>query len=445
MTVLRSNGGDRSDRPLAWALLVRKGKTWRPVRLAAGKVVGRSVDCDVIVQGRRVRGRHAQIRWRDDAPWIEPIGGAHATINGVAIGAFGARLTEGAVLRLDATATLVVRIRPGGRDWLQVGRLDSSCPRVWRVWVELAMAASRAWPVLLLGESGTGKELAARLLHTLSSRACGPFVAVNCAALPASLLEAELFGAARGAYTGAVSSRPGAFERARGGTLFLDEIGELSPAGQAALLRVLEVGEAQVVGGAVQHVDVRVIAATNVDLSVAAAAGHFRLDLLHRLAVTGTTLPPLRERGADVTLLFEAMLGQPLDKASKRLLQGRRWPGNVRELRNVARRVELACGDSAPTVADVRAALLPMARVEKRPRRDGAERLAAVAQALADNPSVAAAWRASGLPRSTFFRYAARVRDEKVPPPRPRSSSPNRVFDGLQPAASVVEGRLAMA
>jgi two-component system, NtrC family, response regulator HydG len=221
----------------------------------------------------------------------------------------------------------------------------------------LKRAAPTAVSVLVCGESGVGKELFARTLHRLSPRANGPFVAVNCAAIPDTLLEAELFGVERGAFTGAVQSRAGRFERARGGTLFLDEIGALNPVAQAKLLRALQECEIERVGGTRPiATDVRIVAATNVDLRAAVEAGHFRDDLFFRLNVFPINLPPLRERRDDVRLLMSEFLhrhntthGKAIQGFTLRATQALLnygYPGNIRELQNlIERAVILADGD----------------------------------------------------------------------------------------------------
>jgi len=202
---------------------------------------------------------------------------------------------------------------------------------------------------LLTGETGVGKERFARALHELSNRADKPFVAVNCAALPAELIEAELFGVEKGAYTGAHAARAGRFERADGGTLLLDEVGEMPMAAQTKLLRVLQEGEIERVGGeSTRKVNVRLVAATNVDLAQAVQAGRFRADLMYRLNVYPICIPPLRERKADIEPLALAMLARFCALHSKRVLgfeeralQALRqhdWPGNVRELENLVER-----------------------------------------------------------------------------------------------------------
>lgn len=203
--------------------------------------------------------------------------------------------------------------------------------------------------VLIRGESGTGKEVAARAIHTLSPRAAQPFIPVNCASIPEGLVEAELFGHAQGAYTGAVKARVGLIEAAHGGVLFLDEIGELAPAAQARLLRVLQEGEIRPVGANhARRVDVRLLAATHRDLEAMIDSGEFRADLYYRLRVLELRIPPLRERLHDLDLLvrhFLAELEQRFDTAgltlsdeTRKHIRAYEWPGNVRELKNALER-----------------------------------------------------------------------------------------------------------
>jgi DNA-binding NtrC family response regulator len=226
----------------------------------------------------------------------------------------------------------------------------------WRgVLAQAAKVAPRETTVLLGGESGTGKEVVAHLIHRGSRRAAGPFVALNCAALPEALLESELFGYEKGAFTGAVAARPGRLEQAAGGTLFLDEVGEMSPAVQAKVLRVLEEREFQRLGGTrLLRADVRVIAATNRDLKVAMTKGVFREDLYYRLHVFAIHLPPLRERQEDILPLLEhfvatlgpVVLGRPaagISRETREHFLAYGWPGNVRELRNAVERALILC------------------------------------------------------------------------------------------------------
>ncbi len=218
------------------------------------------------------------------------------------------------------------------------------------------VAPSRA-TVLITGESGTGKERVARAIHQLSPRAERQFVALNCGAVPEQLIESELFGHAKGAFTGAQSSRRGLFEEADGGTLLLDEVGDLPPALQVSLLRVLQEGEIRRVGESRGvKVDVRVLASTHVDLKRAVAEGRFREDLFYRLNVVGIHLPPLRERREELQALAESFLARhaqrlgvparPLSAAALARLQGYAWPGNVRELENALERA-LVLGEDA--------------------------------------------------------------------------------------------------
>jgi two-component system nitrogen regulation response regulator GlnG len=254
------------------------------------------------------------------------------------------------------------------------------------------VAASPA-TVLITGESGTGKEVVARAIHAASDRGRGPFVAVNCAAIPEDLLESELFGHERGAFTGAVARKIGRFERASGGTLFLDEIGDMSLVLQAKILRVLQEREIERLGGEERiAVDVRVVAATHRDLAALIEAGDFREDLFYRLAVVRLHLAPLRERGADLRELalhyagrFAAEYERPvrwLGTDALARLESHQWPGNIRELKNVLERAVLVAGGEVIRAGDLQidapreralpgeslpgySASLPMASVEE--------------------------------------------------------------------------------
>jgi two-component system response regulator HydG len=237
------------------------------------------------------------------------------------------------------------------------GGLLGVAPAFRAVMDTLAQAAPTSATVLLQGESGTGKELAARLVHDLSPRASGPFVPIHCAAIPETLLESELFGHERGAFTGAVARKEGRFERADGGTLFLDEVGEMSPGAQVKLLRFLQDGVLERVGGNEPvRLDVRIVAATNKDLAAEVKGGRFREDLFYRLDVVSVRLPPLRERREDVALLASAFLKRLSESTAKPVsgftpaalaaLERYGWPGNVRELLHaVERAVVLTRGD----------------------------------------------------------------------------------------------------
>jgi two-component system response regulator HydG len=244
------------------------------------------------------------------------------------------------------------------------GQLIGSAPAFRAALEALRQAAPTSATVLVTGESGTGKELAARLLHDLSPRAQAQFVPVNCAAIPETILESELFGYERGAFTGAAARREGRFERADGGTLFLDEVGEMSPAVQVKLLRVLQDGVVERLGGTQPvKVDVRIVAATNKDLAAEVKGGRFREDLFYRLNVIAIRLPPLRERREDVPLLAAAFLRRIAEKHGKRIggftqgalaaLAAHEWPGNVRELEHAVERAVVLCRGEAVGLEDL--------------------------------------------------------------------------------------------
>ena len=246
------------------------------------------------------------------------------------------------------------------------------------VYKKIAHAADSGAPVLIVGESGTGKELVARAIHDNGDRAKRPFVAINCAAIPETLLESELFGHARGAFTGAVGDRKGIFEQAHGGTVLLDEIGDTSAALQVRLLRVLEESEVRPVGSTRPiRVDTRVLAATNADLEKEVAAQRFRQDLFYRLSVIVIHLPPLRERRADIPLLIDLLLQDACSRANRRVaispaaldaLTAYDWPGNVRELENTIERMVVLGRASTIDLSDLPAAMTA-------PRRAGQESL----------------------------------------------------------------------
>src|SRR6202042_3808435 len=238
-----------------------------------------------------------------------------------------------------------------------------SSPALRRVIDVATQAAPSQATVLVLGESGTGKELLARYIHERSARARGAFVAVNCAAIPETILESELFGHERGAFTGAAGKKEGRFAKAAGGTLLLDEIGELSPSVQVKLLRGLQEGEYEPLGGNTTKSDVRIVAATNRDLVAEVAAGRFREDLYYRLNVIAIIAPPLRARREDIPLLVDHFLGVYCAKNNRPRLEAPRevlailcdysWPGNVRELENVIERAVVLCRADKLTIDDL--------------------------------------------------------------------------------------------
>ena len=237
-------------------------------------------------------------------------------------------------------------------------------PPMQDVFATIRKVAASDVPVLVVGESGTGKELVARAMHQQSGRSAAPFVAINCGAIPETLLESELFGHEKGAFTGAHVQQKGKIESAQGGTLFLDEIGELPPAMQVKLLRFLQEYQIERIGGRQAiPVDVRVVAATNVDLKQAMATGRFREDLYYRLGVLTIPLPPLRERGDDILFLAQTLLQRYATESRHKVtgfsrdalsaLQSYSWPGNVRELENRLKRAVLLMQGSQVTPSDL--------------------------------------------------------------------------------------------
>ena len=264
------------------------------------------------------------------------------------------RLLIEKALERGRTLDEITILRRRVKDVWGIGRLIGRSVPMREVHRLIEQAAATPAPVLIHGETGTGKELVARTLHELSARASGPFVAVNCAAMPETLLESEIFGHERGAFTDARDRREGCFELAHGGTLLLDEVAEMAPGTQAKFLRVLEEGSFRRLGGKTEiNVDVRVVAATNKDPVTAMKEGEFREDLYYRLNVFTLAVPPLRQRIEDIPLLVTGFIEEfngkydkritGVDDATLKLLMSHAWPGNVRELRNVVERAFIAC------------------------------------------------------------------------------------------------------
>jgi Nif-specific regulatory protein len=256
------------------------------------------------------------------------------------------------------------RLQQAAESRVQFGNIVGRSPPMQQVYGLINKVADNSLPVLIQGESGTGKELVARAIHFNGPRRRKPFVTENCAAIPETLLESELFGHVKGAFTGAERDRAGLFEQAHGGTLMLDEVGDMSAAMQARLLRVVQEGEIRRVGGERwAHVDVRLIAATHRDLNTEVREGRFREDLLYRLQVLVIPVPPLRERTEDIPLLVDHFLQKiarerdrpvaRLRTAVMDLLERYRWPGNIRQLENTLQRLTLLAGDAPITIGVV--------------------------------------------------------------------------------------------
>ena len=329
------------------------------------------------------------------------------------------RVVGGAETFRDLSEIEALRNELAGRA--RVGELVSHSPIMQRVFEVLPAIAASPSTVLVLGETGTGKELLARTIHSLSPRADGPFVAVNCGALPDTLLESELFGYKAGAFTGAVKDKPGRFALARGGTLFLDEIAEITPALQVRLLRVLQERVYEPLGGTrSESADVRVIVATNRDLAEQMRQGLFREDLYYRINVVRVELPPLRRRPEDVPLLadqfierFNRIQGKAIQGVTPEalsLLMAHSWPGNVRELENVIERAFILCPggyigiEHLPEELTVHRAAGSAAAPDMRAARDllDARSIRAALERHGGNRLAAA--RELGIHKSTLFR-----------------------------------------
>jgi transcriptional regulator with GAF, ATPase, and Fis domain len=307
-------------------------------------VVGSAAGSGVVVPHPTVSRIHAELEARDDGLWIRDLGSRNGTfVDGLQV--TGARIPDNGKIRLGSVELSVdydQRRRRPIEIWPNdtFGRLVGTSVRMRELFATIARIAPMDASVLIHGETGTGKELVAQAIHDASPRASKPFVVVDCAALPENLLDAELFGHARGAFTGAVGTRTGAIEAADGGTVFLDEIGELPVPMQPKLLRVLESRMVRRVGEtSYRTVDVRFISATHRDLLRMVGAGEFREDLFFRLSVLPIEVPPLRDRRDDIERLVNHFLklsggDGPVDPQLMRQLADRPWRGNVRELRN---------------------------------------------------------------------------------------------------------------
>ncbi len=336
-------------------LRIRAGGRERTVALPpAGVTVGKDPACDVVVDDPFVSARHVRIEARGPRWRLSDLGSTNGTFLA------GARVAQ-AELPLGVSIAVgdaeLVLEPPGGADRERAATFEgmlSRDPGMRAVFDLVERVAPSDVAVTILGETGTGKELVARAIHALSGRREAPFIAVNCSAIAETLIESELFGHEKGAFTGADRLRKGAFEEANGGTIFLDEIGELPLDLQPKLLRTLELGEVKRVGASRPiTVSVRIVAATHRDLRAQVRAGKFREDLFYRLCVVPVTVPPLRQRRGDVRALAEAFLDRAAPRAlavrwseeALKRLEDYDWPGNVRQLRNVVLRALLFRGD----------------------------------------------------------------------------------------------------
>ena len=298
-------------------------------------------------------------------------------------------------------------------------------PRMQQVFNSVRKVATSEAPVLILGESGTGKEVVARAVHRRSPRREGPFVAINCGAIPENLLESELFGHEKGSFTGAHAQRMGRFELASGGTLFLDEIGEMPLALQVKLLRFLQEHQIERVGGRTQvEVDARVLAATNKDLRLEMEEGRFREDLFYRLAVVTVKLPPLREREGDLRYLAQAFLRRfalesdrevpRFSEAALRAIDRHAWPGNVRELENRVRRAVIMAEGRRVTPADMELeSPTPSAIRSLKEAREELERELVFSSLRRHNGKISRAAAELGVSRPTFYELMDKLGIDK--------------------------------
>jgi len=346
------------------------GKTWS---LTPGEYqIGAGSSCDIVLSDKTISRKHLMLEVREDGVKAKDLGSRNGTL------CEGLRFTEvevhpGTILTLGTTELKFLPEETRERSMLlssrgHFGALKGQSRKMREVFTLLERMAPGDSDVLIQGETGTGKELCAEALHTESRRAKGPFVIVDLAGIAPSLIESELFGHVKGAFTGAHSDRAGAFERASGGTVFLDEVGELPLEIQPRLLRVLERRQVKRVGANdYRTVDMRVVAATHVDLEGAVKDGKFRRDLFHRLAVLRVMVPPLRERPEDIPLLIDTVLermGKPpstLSDQTRALLMQYPWPGNVRELRNVVEQVVNLGEEALPEMGEAPSGSVPRA------------------------------------------------------------------------------------
>lgn len=386
-----------------------RGRTLRP---GQSLVLGAADEADLKILDPTVSAQHCRVTVEATGIRVVDLGSKNGTYVGP--GRISAALLQGGISSFAIGRTSVeIREHCSGADLDSMG-LVGQCPSMIQLRERIRSFARLSKPVLILGESGTGKDVVARALHRYSNRS-GSYVETNVAAYPDSLIDSELFGHEKGAFTGAISSRMGIFEEANRGTLFLDEIADLSRAGQAKLLRVVEDGKIRALG-TVGHkkLDVRLISATCADLQKMMGEGTFRQDLFHRLSLLTIHIPPLRKRCSDIPLLANHLLRMVADElgqkyltpASVEALKAYDWPGNVREMfAALYRAAALAPGDElspnlfslkSPVHGHLRARIYPEQAVEL--------------MALHENVSAAA--RAAGLPRSTFRSILRRVKSD---------------------------------
>jgi DNA-binding NtrC family response regulator len=380
-------------------------------------LMGSDPTCDLPIIDAYVSAMHCVLERRADGGlFVRDRDSRNGTyIDGIAID--GAELRVGAYLTVGRTTLIAVAAAPGAERPRAIEMLRGHDPATRHTIGQALRAAQSEFGVLIVGETGTGKDLIARVVHETSRRANGPFVAVNCGAIPRELIGSELFGHEKGAFTGATETRDGYFVEAHGGTLFLDEIGELPIEMQPHLLRVLETQRVRPIGGhAERAVDVRIVAATNRIDGLGTESSKLRLDLYHRIATMVLALPPLRERMCDLVEIVHAALAEyesefgprTVSEEAWQALGAYPWPGNVRELRHAVQRAVTLGGTvlgptdffpsiqlrslRLPTSAELDGALVPYQAMLR----------ASMEQALATHGTIRAAAQALGMPKSTF-------------------------------------------
>ncbi len=358
-------GARKGRSPLTFVLVVPDADEPRRIPIDGTLLVGKHPSNDVVIETTGISRYHLEVRAEAERVLVRDVGSKNGTFFN------GARITEvrvgaGASIRVGGPAGLELTIELAHQPAMDPSDADRFGPLIGRsramrsVFTVLERTSPSNATILVIGETGTGKELVAQAVHRASPRKNGPLVIVDCGAIPHNLIESELFGHKKGAFTDASSDRSGAFEHAHGGTLFLDEIGELPLDLQPKLLRAVESRSIQRLGdGERKAVDVRMVAATHRDLGTMVNAGTFRQDLFFRLAVVTVHMPPLRERGDDVLVLAEhilADLGHPdaieIEGTIAEALLAYSWPGNVRELRNaIERAIHLGAAHAIPMVS----------------------------------------------------------------------------------------------
>ncbi|HEY8430436.1 MAG TPA: sigma 54-interacting transcriptional regulator, partial [Sandaracinaceae bacterium] len=397
-------------------LIVGRGTDARRVPLHGQPLsVGSSPDCDVAIADRAVSATHCRLEPSEDGWRIRDLDSTNGTyVDGVRVGL--ARVVPGSAIRVGRTDLRIVAREPEG----PVAGIVAASSAMRDVLAQAERYARMSLPLLITGESGTGKEGIARAVHACGPRAAGPFVAINAGGMPRSLVESELFGHERGAFTGANALHRGVFEQAHGGTLFLDEIGELPLDLQARLLRVLETWEVRRIGGeSAVRVDVRLVCATHRDLRKMVADGEMRLDLYHRISLLVLPVPPLRERPGDIEALARHFLARESEQLGpKRIsepavarLLAYDWPGNARELRNIVLRAAANCAGAWISAEDVERAFREAgALVASEPSDGQLERVIDLHRG-----NITAAARALGVPRTTLRDRlkVARLRAQK--------------------------------